>query len=108
MRGCRHNTELLHAVPDALQQKAKLAAEFERDLRERGAEAQRGCEGRVAAVEAAAAEQVAAAEERARAAEEHCETDAQAARRAARVARDDAVALVCAPMVGRDPGLVRR
>lgn len=94
MCGYRHNTELLHAVPDALQQKAALAAEFDRKLRERQAEVQRGCEARVSAVKAAAAEQVAAVEERTRAAEERCEADVQAARRAARVARDDAVALV--------------
>eukprot|EP00892_Ulva_mutabilis_P012301 jgi/Ulvmu1/9443/UM052_0007.1 len=89
----RHNTELLCAVPDALQAKAGLAAQLDGQLRVMEAALREGFEVRAAAAEAAAAQQVNAAEERARGVEERCEGKVQAARREARIARDDATAV---------------
>lgn len=85
---------MLHAVPDALRQKTQMAEGFERRLREREAAVQRSGEERVTAVRAAAAKDMAAAEERVSAAERRNEAELREAQHAARVARDDAVALV--------------
>ena len=90
----RHNTELLRAVPDALRAKTQLASELSGELRTREAALQERYEFRAAAAEETARQRVEEVEARASAAEQQLHDELQAARKEARLARNDAVALV--------------